>query len=134
MATKKRMGGMSLSSFAKTPADTSEPAMGEDRSESIAKPLDNSEEAPTSEKVKAKSKTKKQESYATLNIQIARQRQRWLQDTAQQVRDNSTEPVPPIERVYPCHLIEIAIDLLKSQDINWDEIKTAEGLRDRLKI
>lgn len=124
MATKKRMGGMSLSSFAKTPADTVEPTVT---------PTDKPK-ASVTEKAKAKRKTIKQEPYANLNIQITRSQQRWLQDTAQQVRDNNAEPVPAKERVYPVHLIQLAIDLLKAQSINWDEVKTTEELRDSLNI
>lgn len=68
----------------------------------------------------------------TVNIKIPRSAQRWLQDTAQQVRENNPEPVPPAQRVYPQHLIQAAIALLQAQDVDWDSVRNVEDLRNRL--
>ena len=69
-----------------------------------------------------------------MNIKIERKQQRWLQDTAQQVRDNNDDPVPPNDRVYPQHLIQCGIELLKSQDVDWQSIKNVDDLRDALNL
>lgn len=132
MAEKKRMGGMSLSSFGQTATPKAEPAAtpkAKQETEPKAKKTKTTKAAP-----KAKRKTKAKEKTATLNIQVTRSQQRWLQDTAQDIRDNNAEPVPGPERVYPVHLIQAAIDLLKTQDVSWDEITDIEGLRDKLNI
>ena len=50
------------------------------------------------------------------------------------MRDNNTEPVPLSERVYPQHLIGVAIDLLQDVDVNWDEVKNVEQLREHLTL
>ncbi len=58
----------------------------------------------------------------------------WLTDTASKVRDNNTDPVPPSQRVYPQHLIGVAIDLLQNVDIDWGEVKNVEELREQLNL
>jgi len=68
----------------------------------------------------------------TINIKITRVQHDWLMDTAQMVRDNNTEPVPPGERVYPQHLIGFAIELLQTSDIDWKQIKNTEDLKQLL--
>lgn len=114
MSAKKRMGGLTgLSSFS-----------GQ-RSEAFT-------EAPPAPK--KRQTRKRRETQATLNIKVTRSQQKWLQDTAQEVRDNNNEAVPPDQRVYPQHLIGIAIDLLKAQGIDWGEIRNADELRDRLNL
>lgn len=65
----------------------------------------------------------------TVNIKISRTQHEWLTDTARTVRDNNTEPVPPGDRVYPQHLIGVAIELLQAGDIDWDEVKNVEDLK-----
>ena len=121
---KKRMGAMSLSSFGKSaPANQEAPPI--------------SPPSETAARVKAKAKRKsadKDEKTAMLNIQVTRTQQRWLQNTAQDIRDNNDEPVPGPQRVYPVHLIQAAIDLLRSQDVKWDEISDVTGLRDSLNL
>jgi hypothetical protein len=52
----------------------------------------------------------------TVNIKITKGQKDWLAETASFVRENNTEPVPPSERVYPQHLIGVAIELLRSQN------------------
>ena len=56
---------------------------------------------------------------ATINIKISRQQQQWLTDTAQNIRHNSQQPTCPSDRIYPQHLISIAIDLLQNTGVNW---------------
>jgi hypothetical protein len=45
----------------------------------------------------------------SINIKISRQQHEWLNDTARVVRDNNVNPVPPGDRVYPQHLVSVAI-------------------------
>ena len=56
---------------------------------------------------------------ATINIKISRQQQQWLTDTAKTIRSNSQQPTCPSERIYPQHLISIAIELLQNAGVNW---------------
>lgn len=121
---QKRMKGMTLSSFKTSPVADSAPAA----------PLLEDEPAAASTQGSAKPKTKRKSKIATLNIQVTRTQQRWLQDKAQDIRDNNETPVPGPERVYPVHLIQVAIDLLKTQDINWAEVTDTEELRNQLNL
>lgn len=121
MADKKRMGAMSLSSFGKSAANQEAPS---------TPPSESKKETKANRK---KPKPKDQKT-ATLNIQVTRAQQRWLQNTAQDIRDNNEQPVPGPQRVYPVHLIQAAVDLLRSQDIKWDEIQDVEGLRESLNL
>lgn len=124
MADKKRMGAMSLSSFGKTTP-----------TKKVDTPVSSTEPAELSKKAKTKRKSYgKNGKTATLNIQVTRAQQRWLQNTAQDIRDNNDAPVPGPQRVYPVHLIQAAIDLLRTQDIEWDTIKDVEGLKDALNL
>ena len=70
----------------------------------------------------------------TVNIKISRTQHEWLTDTARTVRDNNTEPVPPGDRVYPQHLIGVAIELLQAGDIDWNEVRNVEDLKRLLGI
>lgn len=121
MTDKKRMGAMSLSSFGKNAP--------------ISKDVPSTPPPEPKKKAKAKkTPTAKDGKTATLNIQVTRAQQRWLQNTAQDIRDNNDEPVSGPQRVYPVHIIQAAIDLLRSQDIKWDEIQDVKGLRDSLNL
>ncbi|MGB3791005.1 MAG: hypothetical protein WA949_23570 [Phormidesmis sp.] len=122
MTDKKRMGSMSLSSFGKNASVSEE-----------APPTSTLPEPARKTKAKRK-KAEQDRKTATLNIQVTRAQQRWLQNTAQDIRDNNDEPVPGPQRVYPVHLIQAAIDLLKIQDVKWDEIRDVDGLRDALNL
>jgi hypothetical protein len=53
-----------------------------------------------------------------INIKIPTSQRQWLADTARMVRQNNTKPVPPAERVYPQHLVSIAIQLLQNSAID----------------
>ena len=125
---QKRMKGMSLSSFKTSPVPEA-PAEQTPDVQPTPEPVQSKGKLKTSRKPK-----KKAEKLATLNIQVTRSQQRWLQDTAQDIRDNNELPVPGPERVYPVHLIQIAIELLKKQDINWSEVTDIKGLQDQLKL
>ena len=115
------MGGMQLSNFGRTlPTQEELP---------VEIPLQVESPIAKTDKPKVKGKSNAKERIATLNIQVTRSQQRWLQDTAQLVRDNNDAPVPGPDRGYPVHLIQVAIELLKEQDIDWSKIQDAEGLR-----
>lgn len=137
MTGKKRMGNLSLSSFggvSRPPEREAIEVIEEQSSETPPEPqTPTKEEAPKAEQ-KPKAKRRRKETLTTINIKIERKQQRWLQDTAQQVRDNNETAVPPNERVYPQHLIGAAIELLKAQDLDWEEIHNIEELKEALNI
>lgn len=74
------------------------------------------------------------EKLVNINVKITRTQHTWLSQTARSVRDNNNTPVAPSERVFPQHLISVAIDLLQDTDIDWSQIKNAEDLRQSLKL
>ncbi len=90
----------------------------------------NSTNTPTTEQ----QPTPVKEKPVTVNIKISRIQHEWLTDTARTVRDNNTEPVPPGDRVYPQHLIGVAIELLQAGDIDWNEVRNVEDLKRLLDI
>ena len=116
--TTKRMGDMGkLSDFGRTaPAEAPEPA------------------PPKEPKKRVKKSAPKQERLVTVNIKVNESQQEWLADTAKQVRRNNNEPVAAIDRVYPQHLIGIAIDLLKESDIDWGKVQNIQDLKKVLNI
>jgi hypothetical protein len=131
MATKKRMGGMKLSDFGGHSA-TVQP---EPESEVEAPPSETPAiESKEPAKVAKRKPAKKEEPFVTVNIKIKKSQQDWLADTAFQVRQNNETPVPASERVYPQHLIQTAIDLLKTSDVDWETVKNVEDLRQVLKL
>ena len=130
MTTKRaRMGGLGkLSDFGKTslpqPEKESAPTESEERGRSPelkATPPDEQKQ-PDYEKL------------VTINIKITRSQQSWLTDTARTVRDNNDTPVAPSDRVFPQHLIGVAIDLLKDTDIDWSTVRNVEDLRQQLML
>lgn len=138
------MGGMSLSGFGTTakspppptpsnpPEDTAAPEASQTSED--AQPTDSPSQgskAPKRGKAGARSKKSKQ---VTVNIKILKQQQDWLRDTAQTVRDNNDEAVPASDRVYPQHLIQVAIDMLQGADVDWEQVRNAEELRQQLKL
>jgi hypothetical protein len=68
-----------------------------------------------------------------VNIKMSQSQQEWLAATAKTVRRNNSLPVPAKERVYPQHLISLAVELLQSANVDWEEVKTIEDLRELLK-
>lgn len=75
-----------------------------------------------------------QKKLVNINVKITRTQQAWLSQTARTVRDNNNTPVAPSERVFPQHLIGVAIDLLQDTDIDWSQIENVEDLRQSLKL
>ena len=68
-----------------------------------------------------------------INIDIGERRHNRLNDIAAQIRASNIDPVVPSERMYPIHLIQIAIDfLLDGLEIDWKEIQKPEDLRELL--
>ena len=70
----------------------------------------------------------------TVNIKLLRSQHEWLNDTARQVRDNNTDPVPASDRVYPQHLTQLAIDLIKCSDVGWEKVRSVEEIQQRLNL
>jgi hypothetical protein len=68
-----------------------------------------------------------------VNIKMSQTQQEWLAAKAKTVRRNNSLPVPAKERVYPQHLISLAVELLQSANVDWEEVKTIADLRERLK-
>ena len=77
--------------------------------------------AQSPSKDKAKRKTRAKEKQVTVNIKILGHQKDWLSETAQTIRDNNEDPVAPADRVYPQHLIQVAIDLLQSSEVDWSK-------------
>ena len=128
----KRMGEMKLGNFSgitrqlkPTPGVAVEVGV----KPTVAKPVKSDKS-----KAKVSKKAQKKEQVVTVNIKIRKSQKEWLTDTASQVRENNTEPVPPSQRVYPQHLIGVAIDFLEAAGVNWDEVKNIEELREKLNL
>jgi hypothetical protein len=131
---KKRLGGLGkLSDFGRSRPTTLDVPTTPSDEEPTQKPEEPEGDSILS-KPKGQKKPKKAEKSVTINIKIARDQQEWLADTARQVRDNNTEPVPSSDRCYPQHLIQIAIDLLAASSVDWTETRTPEDIRDQLNL
>lgn len=74
------------------------------------------------------------EKLVTINIKITRTQQEWLTDIARMVRENNLDPVPPSERVFPQHLIGVAVDLLQQAEVDWSQVRNVEELRESLNL
>lgn len=123
--SKSKMGGMKLSQFSGI------------RSNETETPTDSPQEStPETASVKesAPKKPTPKEKPVSINIKISREQHEWLSDTARIVRDNNIDPVPPGDRVYPQHLIGVAIELLRNSDIDWSQMKDTEDLKQQLKL
>ena len=143
---KNKMGGMtSLSKLSGIKSKTQEPNTPEseikksevkaDKPEQTKAKVKRTSKPADSPATKERSKKKKvTEKLVTVNIKIREDQKTWLADTASQVRGNNSSPVPPSERVYPQHLIGVAIDLLQNVNVDWAEIKNAEDLREHLNL
>lgn len=122
-----RMGGLGkLSDFGKTSKPKPEPEPTSSPEKVDKKELEAS--PPVGQK------QPEQEKLVNINVKITRTQQTWLSQTARTVRDNNNTPVAPSERVFPQHLIGVAIDLLHSTNIDWNTIKNIEDLRQQLKL
>jgi hypothetical protein len=127
--TPKKMGKMtSLSSLSGIKSKST------DTPESEVKKSEVTEDKQEKTKAKVSKRKKVAEKLVTVNIKIREDQKQWLADTASQVRNNNSSPVPPHSRVYPQHLIGIAIDLLEAADIDWSEVKNIEELRQHLNL
>jgi hypothetical protein len=133
MSAKSRMGGLGkLSDFGKTAKAQSqaEPVVVEEpKTEEVSSPPPE----PTTQPVPQKQSDDKGK-LVPINIKITRRQHEWLNDTARTVRENNSEPVPPNERVFPQHLIGVAIDLLQASDVDWSQVKNVEELRKVLNL
>jgi len=130
--TAKKLGTLGkLSQFSgiKTPVVDSEVI-------AVAPEIENpNEPVPTTTPVKkTRSKRAINDKPVTINIKIKKSQKDWLAETASQVRDNNTDPVLPALRVYPQHLIGVAIELLQSVDVDWSEVKTVDDLHKALNL
>ena len=129
-----RMGKMGkLSDFGQSPSAPVPPV-----AETILTPVSEKESVPTQIAVELPTDTQSGESQPTeimvnVNIKMSQSQQEWLAATAKTVRRNNSLPVPAKERVYPQHLISLAVELLQSVNVDWDQVKTISDLRERLK-
>jgi hypothetical protein len=141
----QRMGGMKLGNFSGIKKPTTEPTKPlelesevkaePEVKETEIKPAKSAKSAKSEAKLVKKTKIKqKKEELVTVNIKIRKDQKEWLTDTASAVRNNNTDPVPPSERVYPQHLIGVAIDLLQNMNVDWDEVKNVEELKEQLNL
>jgi len=121
----KRMAGMKLGDFSKSPDP--KPLI------EIEPPLTEFKVQPTPPLVK-KTVNAGQEKLITVNIKIKASQHEWLNETARLIRDNNTEPVPAGDRVYPQHLIGVAIELLRSSDVNLSQVRNIEDLKKHLNL
>jgi hypothetical protein len=135
----KRMGGMKLGNFSgikKTPTEPTKPSelAPEAQIEPEVKPTEPKPVKTTKSEAKVGKKNQAKEQFVTVNIKIRKNQKEWLTDTASTVRDNNTDPVAPSERVYPQHLIGVAIDFLEAAGIDWGEVRNVEELREQLNL
>ena len=129
MTTKRsRMGGLGkLSDFGKTSLSQPEKESDPTESKQLGRSPDLKASPPDEQQPEP-------EKLVTINIKITRTQQSWLTETARKVRDNNETPVAPSERVFPQHLIGVAIDLLHDSDIDWSTVRNLEDLRQQLRL
>jgi hypothetical protein len=140
--SENRMKGMKLGNFSgikKTQAEPTKPPEleSEVKAEPEVKPTETKPVKSAKSEAKLVKKTKlkqKKEQLVTVNIKIRKDQKEWLTDTASTVRDNNTDPVAPSERVYPQHLVGVAIDFLEAAGVDWGEVRNVEELREQLKL
>jgi len=135
--TQKKMGSMKLSEFSgiKNQREMDEISIG---SEDVVSnlPLETpstQETVPTPDSSPPHTPFVK-EKPVTINIKITRAQHEWLTDTARIVRENNDSPVPPMQRVYPQHLIGVAVELLQASCVDWSKIKNVEDLKHQLNL
>jgi hypothetical protein len=129
MSAKSRMGGLGkLSDFGKTSKAQSqaEPVVVEESKIEEVTAFPPPEPTP---QLAPQKQTDDKGKLVPINIKITRRQHEWLNDTARAVRENNSEPVPPNERVFPQHLIGVAIDLLQAKGVDWSKVKNVEELR-----
>ena len=69
-----------------------------------------------------------------VNIKLPRSQRDWLGKTSQQVRDNNPTPVSGPDRVFPQHLITVAVELLQGADVDWSTVQNVQDLRKQLEL
>jgi|GEM_PF-861011 len=130
-----RMGKMGkLSDFGQSPSAPAPPVV-----ETVVTPVAVTESVPTQIAVELPTDTQLRASnqleiMVNVNIKMSQSQQEWLAATAKTVRRNNSLPVPAKERVYPQHLISLAVELLQSANVDWEEVKTRSDLRERLAL
>ncbi len=128
--TKKKLGGLGkLSQFSGI-----KPQIEEGKSQKSKVKIDNSELRAPSGGTKSTPNSELKKKLVTVNVKITKAQKDWLAQTASMVRDNNLEPVPPALRVYPQHLIGVAIDLLQAAEVDWTQVKNVEDLREQLNL
>jgi hypothetical protein len=135
----KRMGGMKLGNFSGIKKTQPEPTKSSEsapevKAEPEVKETETKSVKSAKSEAKVVKKTQAKEQLVTVNIKIRKDQKEWLTDTASTVRDNNTDPVAPSERVYPQHLIGVAIDFLEAAGIDWGEVRNVEELREQLNL
>lgn len=138
MSNKKAMPeGMTIRYFERTPparepeVEQIEPTTAEEQPEQPDLTQKPEQQQP---KPRKRTKAPKVERLVTVNIKILESQQEWLTDTAKKVRQNNDTPVPAPERVYPQHLIQTAIELLQSSDVDWSQVRNIGELKKHLNL
>ena len=121
MSNKSKLGNMStLGQFSGLKSSPS-PNVAEDKTTAIELPTDKKEAISLSD-----------EKMVAINIKISKSQKDWLGAQASLVRENNPDPVPPSERVYPQHLVRVAIQLLQEADVDWTQVKNIDELLEQL--
>jgi hypothetical protein len=125
-----RMGKMGkLSDFGQSPSVPAPVVEPQETATIITTPTEIAVELPSSQ---PPGESNQREIMVNVNIKMSQPQQEWLAATAKIVRRNNSLPVAAKERVYPQHLIGLAVELLQSADVDWDTVKTIDDLRERL--
>ena len=74
------------------------------------------------------------ETLISINIKITESHHQWIGETAKKVRRNNNQPIASGDRVYPQHLIGVAIELLKAANIDWEQVENLEKLKKALNL
>ena len=125
---KSRMAGLKLTDF--SGAKTDQP----DQPAAEPNPTTPQPEKTPPTKRSSKKAKPKEEPTITVNIKLAESQHDWLTKTARKVRGNNDAPVPARDRVFPQHLIGVAVELLKHSEIDWDSVQNAGDLKQQLKL
>jgi hypothetical protein len=72
------------------------------------------------------------EATANINIKVSRQQQEWLTTTAKTIRNSNQNPTCPHERIYPQHLIAIAVEQLQNANVRWHKVGNVDEIQQRL--
>ena len=72
------------------------------------------------------------EATANINIKINHQQQEWLTATAKTIRNSNQHPTCPHERIYPQHLIAIAVEQLQNANVRWHKVGNVNEIQQRL--